>query len=752
MKMKKQYMALPVVAGVVGWAALDKTPTNQTDFYPLRPQESVTVDVQVTPAFQPLLVSQAATDVKLAKKLGFAQHLPKDVEFLLGAYDLMGQFNSFRKSKLGKVIEKRMADAGAKIDDILNEQEIITFTDIAGEEVFLSVGYGGGEQFGNFLTVGDFYTKFSTSMMIQMLAIEMDPDQNEEGRMMEKQNALANAFKGFLEDPKGGAGFLNKLDTPPIYAGFKVTNKDNRENYTEMLQGFFEVPLAQQDDDFKVFEEVKVKRGGGEFTGFKLNGKLLSGQMKGREFEEMESLFGAKAMRDLKDTVSKKDFYAVVGNVGDHVVFFFGASLDDFKLAENVGESLLAKSDFKFAHEFADKEILSVVYASEGMTSRSLEQRPMGAYAEGLKLGLENTDVFGDTRDFEGLVDHVAETADDLSDMSKAKRLGAVVYLEDGLKIDVRGGSNSPQLDLETNRNLAGLDKPGETIFFANWVSNPVYTDKAFKFIDALGAAAFTGAKRVAGLDIDNRDFKEFKQGFELFETKLKKDAMKIWTVVRSDLPQGLGNEGAIVVDVLGTMPTVPEAPEALVKKLKIPRVAYVSDVTDRSKLKVSWENLNAAAEGILKFVKEMGGPEIPMQKPNSSKSDGLMTYSFQIPSSHMNCNPSLSVSDKLFMLSTSPEFSKALNKRYEAKGVDPGAVMRLDFRLLSKYADDLIELADKNSDDIFPQEHMRAQFKEGIKPIVSDILKAAEDFQSLTAQTVEKGSEVRSTIHLKVK
>ena len=75
-------------------------------------------------------------------------------------------------------------------------------------------------------------------------------------------------------------------------------------------------------------------------------------------------------------------------------------------------------------------------------------------------------------------------------------------------------------------------------------------------------------------------------------------------------------------------MPKVPEVPGAIIENGKIPRIAYVTPVIDRTKMTKAWTRIEKAITNILKTVKEMEGPEIPMQEIDDNTKDGITYYS----------------------------------------------------------------------------------------------------------------------------
>ena len=92
----------------------------------------------------------------------------------------------------------------------------------------------------------------------------------------------------------------------------------------------------------------------------------------------------------------------------------------------------------------------------------------MSSMAKGLKAGLAEADSFGDTRDIQALLGHVARVEGKIFDMFEYGRTGTVAFIEDGFKIESHGGSNLASVDTETAHNFAGLGDMDGVVFFRN--------------------------------------------------------------------------------------------------------------------------------------------------------------------------------------------------------------------------------------------------------------------------------------------
>ena len=139
------------------------------------------------------------------------------------------------------------------------------------------------------------------------------------------------------------------------------------------------------------------------------------------------------------------------------------------------------------------------------------------------------------------------------------------------------------------------------------------------------------------------------------------------------------------------------------------------------------------------------------MQVPMSSEKNDLKTWFVPIPFQNDDFVPSVSVSDNLFFASTSKTFSEGLAARFKQGGGEghKGAWMHVDFKVLHQYAQQWLELIDKNADDIMPSESMREDYTAN-KPMIEKAMEAFSSLDRLTFHTRQEGGRTRISMHLK--
>lgn len=742
--MKRKYILIPLLSGAVAFTACKEKPSTAA---PATPSDANETPEQVTPKPDPIKATSTPED--RAKKLGFAKNLPKDIAYFEAIYNGRKAFEKVMSSELGEFLMERMADEGMDMEDLMENDEFVA--QIAGysEEYFAAYGKGSGESFATGVKFLErlVYYGARTGVFVGDSMVREDGDFDPDSPKVFTEGPLKGA-------PKEVIKMIADFDMPSFYQGSKVSDEEVRGLLADQTEQGISM-LGMLED---AVEPVTIKRGEAEFTGFKVLGKNLSEMMTDDVVEELQEGFDIADIEAFKKVLAEKNLIAVSGVVGDYVLLFVGESEDDLVLVDQVADSICANEKITFIDQYLDKDILTAGYSDASImdstgTLGAFGYRMIGSLANGLKDGLGEASSLGDTQDVEVLLDSLQKQGEQLAGMFKVADAGFVSYLEDGLKMEVYGGSNMPALDLTQTNTLSPMAEGEGTLLFANWVDDKAYNEKVMEYIDTLGETSYMVTKRIAALDIDDGDFNQFKEGFGMFDASFRKDALGIWQAVSGDMAEGLGAESALVIDVNGSLPKVPGVPPTLLEQGKMPRISLVSTVDDRSKLQASWKQINTSAENILKVVSEMAGEEIPMQVPMSSEKNDLKTWFVPIPMQNDDFVPSVSVSDQLFFASTSKTFSEDLAEKFKSgDGVKrKGAWLHVDFQVLNQYAAQWLDLVEKNAEELMPSESAREDFTSN-KPMLDKALEAFGSLDEMTMHTRNEGGRSRISLHLKTK
>lgn len=746
--MKRKYILIPLLSAAVALTACKDKPSTVT------PDSTGGTSDQTEQSAQPAApkpdpIKATSTPEARAAKLGFAKNLPKDIAYFGALYNGRKAFDQLLETEMGEFILQRLADEEMSIDDLMGNDDFSNQIATYSEEYFTAYGAGSGEAIDTALKLYETLAYYGARTGVFA----------GDGFVRDGDDFEPDFTKIVIDGPLKGAPkdiikLLAAFDMPAFYQGSKISDKEMRESVVAQMEEGIGM-LANMEG---MAESITIKRGETEFTGYKILGERMAAEIDDDAVEQMKEFIDIADIEAFKKALATKTLVVVTGVMDDYVILFVGKTGEDLVFVDQAADSVCANEKMVFIDQYLDKEILTAGYYDSSIMKSSgnieaIAYRMIGSLAKGLKDGLGDASSLGDTQDLEVLLDSLEKQGGKLASLFSATDAGFIAYLEEGVKVEVYGGTNVPSLDLTQTHTLSPLAAGDGTLLFANWVNDKDYNEKVLEYIDTLGETSYLVAKRISALDIDDRDFEQFKEGLDEFDRSFRKDALEVWKALRVDLTSGLGSEAALVIDVNGALPKVPGVPASLLKEGKMPRIGYVSTVDDRSKIQASWKRINTSAESILKTVSKMAGKEIPMQDMMSSEKDGLTTWWTSIPFTGNDFLPCVSVSDELFLASTSKTFSEGLAAQVKKGGGESrkGAWLHVDFKVLNQYANQWLELVSKNAEDAFPSESAREDFEKN-KPMIKGALKAFGSIEEMTLHTRNEGGRTRISFQLKAK
>ncbi|MEE2624319.1 MAG: hypothetical protein VYA46_08830 [Verrucomicrobiota bacterium] len=700
----------------------------------------------------------------VAKATGFARLMPNTTHAYIGIYDGKGFVDEIRKSALLKLAEEQLGEnllggnPDFDLENLEENPEVQMITALLGEEIFLGVGNDVSGQLSNLVAFNESYSRHSMKALVQTATAFLTgegPDENNPEAAL--QASLMPLLGGLIGDPKGGMGVLEKAQMPPLTLGFKVSDEEKRGQLFEIAAQGIGAMLEEIGPDGEGFAEaVNLERAGSKFTGLRIKGEELVASMPPDVKEGLAQFMDAATVDKLMKILESKNIVVAIGVHENYLVGFLGSSADDLQIAASPAESLLSRPEAAFMKSFAGKRLLSFATVSKELQDSSKGRSIFGSMATGLKEGLAETEAFGDLQDLEVLLGLIAEQERAILNLHTFTPGGSVAFLEEGLKIEVFGGAEVPNVDLDTPRRYAGLGKDDGVFLFANWVSNPSYTEKALEYVETLGQTIYLAARQLARMDLPDEiaaDFEEMTDGFGMFDEQIRPHFLELWSGLRGDLVAGLGEEGAVVVDLKGALPTVPGLPQLVVDEGKAPRIAMLAPIKDKKKLGDSWDNAEKALNGILKIVSEMTGENIPMQRPMSSEKNDLKTWFFPFPFQTDDFVLNVSVDEKNFFASTSKSYIQDLSAKLEKAEVDPaakGAYFNVNFAALNAYLNDWIKLLEEKQDDIFGEGSPDAEDIMEALPMVKKAVAGLGELKNIRGHTRKEDGVLRTSVHFR--
>lgn len=735
-----------------------------------------------------------------AAKLGFAKHLPQDTEVVMAFYEGSKTADRMKSSKLWKLVQGQMGIqmgdeaipmpemededieapegeqetapegegrdlplAGAKIGAVVGDPEDAAGTEpdptlgaegvgmaesagpavLFGKEFTIALGKSTGQQTGNLLTFNRRHTYFQMKAIAKAMATAA-----KSGDMSGMSQALQSGYSEEImtelaKDPESGMTMLESVKIPPIYLAFKTSEADRAgaaQQVAAMVENLNEIG--------GMASPVKFDTAGVTFEGATILGsKIASSMEEGRE--EMDESLGKETVDRMIAAIAKKDLVVVSGVVSDYVVMFIGGSNDDLKLAESVGQSMVANEALSFADGYLSKDLAAIVYSQkDAVDSMIAGAGGMSDITNGFRDGLAGSDGLGNTRDLEAMFQIVGEREAALRKLAINSSSGTVAFFEQGLKVESYGGMDNGMIDWKASNKLARLGESEDVLMVADLSVDSGYDEKSRAYVEALMETAYAVAMKVSELPMEEGEMAQFKSGVKMFDEKFRADFTALWDAVGNDFHGSLGQERALVVDLKGSAPAVPGVPQVVVDKAKMPRISFVAPVTDRTKLSESWTKMDATLKTTLGKISELTSQDIPMQKPLSSEKDGAITWFFPMPFFNDDFLPSVTLTDKWFVASSSKNQALDLIKQANTPGEGrDGLWFSMNFKTLEKYANETYELANENAEALMGQPFEPEQQK-----LIKDAIGVLGDLDKLTVHTRKEGAVLRSSVHFKTR
>lgn len=681
---------------------------------------------------------------KFATKAGFAAYLPKNTEGYLSILNAYQSYQDLQQTELGKVLIQVMQDEGVYLNQWEESDQGAMIKAVLGEELFFAFGESAGEQGKLVIDLLDLSSVGQMKSLVEMVAAEL------KGKL--EPSEFRQRATGLSDNPEAALEILKGAYMPPITIGFKVSDQNMRNSLAAQLAGGLGF-LTMGGDDHPI-TALNEEIGGVAMTGFSVSGEKAVAQVGPSEQKQLaQELGGQEKAAQALEILKKRDLHVATGIKGDYIVLHLGADLKKFRLVEKPEDSLLSQKAAGFLADYAEKDLRYLLLSpAKGFSDLGEDPQGFASWAIGLQEGLADTDAFGDTRDVQTLLGHVAKLDKKLFGMYEYVDGGGVGYVEDGFKMETHGISNTPAIDSSEPHAFANLGEDESVVLFSNSRANEEFTKTLLELLNALGETAYVAARQAASLEIDSSDFQGFQMGFGMFDQMASKDLLQIWSALTGEFAAGTGSESALVIDLKGTLPTVP-LPEPIAKEGRIPRITYVTPIRDRAQLSAAWTKIEGSLANILKTVEMGGGPPIPMQELIETESNGIKSFFYPIPMTTKNARPIAATSAKNFYLSTSPtsvnEIEAAAKKA--AGPLRYGSFTRVNFQAAQKLGADWLEIAKKNKEVFFTTEVQLEQFEENL-PLIEKVVKATEELEDLVLHTRTEDGETRGSLHFNMK
>ena len=690
---------------------------------------------------------------KRAESLGLLSRVSVNAA---GAVTLMNGaklWDETQESALGKVLIELLEENEVNVNDPAGPAAQIA--PLLAEELMLVLGDGGSKQVSNLLDLSNWSDEYQVALMMDLLAMSLGGIEAGGDALRHGGASPFAPFKmGFEDNPDFLLNFASAVEMPPVLLGFRVSDDEKRGEYGAMLGMGIGMGLNFAAESMPFLSESSFEHAGISFNGAAIEGKQL---VESLEDEiglrgALEEVMDPAAAEDFIDTLKEKSLILAAGVSDEAIYLYLGNEEAAIPLAQE-GEASLAGSDLlSFAVEYLAEDLLSVSWASEELMSAAAEGRPiLGSHIEGVRHGLSQSKVFGETKKFEGLLDKLEVAEKSLLKLNQYTPAGTLSYLRgDGLHTESFGGVIEGFYDWEKPLTLSS--DSDNAFLSVQWAESKAGREMTTEYLETAFEAAYEAATVLSKRSDLKGDLADYKEGFLLFDTKLKTDFFSLYKglgVTRA----GVGSETLMEVDLQGSWPTLPNLPETVIEEGLAPRISFVSAVTDRAKLTESWKEVEKAIGNLVKIGGELAEQEIPMQKPMSSQANDLVTWFFPIPMQTDDFVPSVTLNDEVIVLGTSKKRAIALANIAQEKPVVPksGVSVVVNFDPLQQFLSSWLKLAEENPEKLFVESDLEHFFIES-GDYVEQVITAMGEMDSWRSHIRMEEGVLRSTSHLMTK
>ncbi|MCP4847740.1 MAG: hypothetical protein GY899_07330 [Verrucomicrobiaceae bacterium] len=635
------------------------------------------------------LPAASAAEGQGSKAFGFAAKLSPDTEAVFALRNLAKFADGIGKSNTWERVSGLIMEAsGLDVNEASEPfNEVMNFV---GEDAFIALGKGAEGEISRLMDFYGAYYSIYPKFMELMIQQQFGGDLGEmEAEMTQLIEETLNADDGKVLKS------LLKVQVPPLIIGCRPPEGAVDQLVAQLAAFEEDLPPIVLTSEFDV-------AGAGKFHSWTIAAKDA---FDDASREEMRAeIDNEKLAGHIERIIDSKKVEFSFGAVDGCMVLAIGPDHSHLKFAAESGESLIAQKGFKFMHGYADKQLLAYGYAAKELLQALNSLGSMEGWADMVTGALEPAEELGfDVSKVTPLIKKLGKQLAALT-KSEADTSAGVIYVEDGLKGASIGGFSTPGLDGGKALKLAGAI-PDDAFLAINMAATEKHKANSIDFMETFAQLVYQGAFSFARSDEAPAEMAEI---LGMVDQEFVPKMLKGWGIMKNKVFKGLGSEAGVVIDLKGSMPKIPidhPAAAVAVKKGKLPRIAMFNSVNERKLLTEAWEEMVPLLNDIAKGIPgQEPGQEFEVPDPLSSDGKNVKTHFFGLPFVSNDFLPSLSISDEMFFLSTSKNYTEELAAKIAA-GDGPkltGAVMHLRFSPLHAYAVQWLDLVLANSEAFF--------------------------------------------------
>lgn len=428
------------------------------------------------------------------------------------------------------------------------------------------------------------------------------------------------------------------------------------------------------------------------------------------------------------DVLARKNWVLALGLGKERAYLAIAKSKEQIRLANTVEDSLLARSELRFADAYAAAQNLGLIACWDGVWLNALQaEEPFQPVVRGLLAGLQSENMFaGMARRLEPLVVELAaaERAFYPRDHTNG---AAVLWWDGGLQADFVGGLSAVALTAlaQPSQFTPLLDEPS-VVFGLSGQGSSTGAGRAYfeAWMKLAHAAAAELVKAGVGGEPAAAMFKQADQA-------VLPGLLEVYSGTKTIWQKALGGDGALILDTGGKMPLLPGLP-AGGEAVPLPRLLTVQEIKNRALIGVSWQNMET---GLRQVIQSIPAPEpVTLPPAQTLRSGDLASWFYELPVNSADLMPCASLNEQLLMLGTSrtqqQRVAEALGRPGASAGA-PGVRMKLNVTKLRE----------------FLRAFAAARAQNGGAADLQSALKWLEPFETLEASVRAEGGTARGRL-----
>jgi hypothetical protein len=452
------------------------------------------------------------------------------------------------------------------------------------------------------------------------------------------------------------ASNIDRLQTPDLIIGFKLSNTKAAENQLKRLE---DLAKAAADNEPKLKGRIKREKvAGGDFLTLSLDGTLIPWEellapLKDHEEKPGQHAALVKKLSALKQTLA-------IGVRNGYLLVALGQSTAPLtKLGQ--GKKLTDRPELQPLAKHADKRLTSVAYLSKAFNTQiSANKRDVDGWMQMADEWIKNADLPADKKT--RMKKDLADLAKDLKE--NIPEAGAVL----SFGFLTKRGSESYHYDwgehpaVDASKPLTLLDHVGGSPIFAA-VARTKYSPEAYPKLVKWLRTGWTYVDEFVVPQLDETQKEQYQKFMKVAAPLLKRLDETTGQLLLPSLADG--QVGLVVDNKLSSKQWFVAMP-ASDKALPMLEPALVLGVSDAAKLEKAFGEYRSLANDVISTIRKIDPdnvPEFTIPPPQTRKLKAGTMYFYPLPEIGLEKKllPNAGLTDKLAVLSISQEHTERL-------------------------------------------------------------------------------------------